>query len=184
MPFQQTNTAPTKLINTCKNIADQSTCSKTLDRANIGGATCFYCRKETPKTASYEKCEDWLKRRDQLRNNKGQFTSPNKNADKNTDLNLSIKSHDEFECYNKSEGKPVHTNIDDELCFRPKENNLTTEQGRHKEKNRTTKPTESVRRSIRLPFAEQTKKLGGLPYFTNNNNKKSLVIYYRKQQWK
>ena len=31
------------------------------------------------------------------------------------DLNLSIVSDEELDCYNKSEGKPVHTNIDDDL---------------------------------------------------------------------
>ena len=37
--------------------------------------------------------------------------------------------------HTKSEGKPVHTNIDDELQLLPKENNLTPEQGRYKKKN-------------------------------------------------
>ena len=74
------------------------------------------------------------KRRDQPRNNNGQFTSPNKNAV--TDLNLSIISDDEFDCCSKSEGKPVQTNIEDELQLLPKDNNLTPEQGRYKKKNK------------------------------------------------
>ena len=106
------------------------------------------------KTTSYERSEDWTKRRDIPRNNKGQFTSPNKNA--GTDLNLRIISDDEFDFYNKSEGKPISTNPDDELQLLPKENNLTPEQGRYKKKHQKTKPTESFRRSQRLPFAEQT----------------------------
>ena len=105
----------------------------------------------------------------QPRNNRGQFTSSNKNAN-NAELNLSIISDDDdFEYYNKSEGKPVHTNLDDELQLLPKEANLT--QGRYKDK----KSTESVRSSNILPFARQTEKLGGVPYYTNNNKKKVTI---------
>ena len=118
---------------------------------------------------NFERSEDCLKRRDQPRNNKGQFTSPSKNT--GNDLNWSIISDDDFECYNKSEGKQVQTNIEDELQLLPKNNSLTPEQGRYKKKN-PKKLTESVRRSNRLPFAKQTKKLGGIPYQTNNNKKK------------
>ena len=169
LPFQQATTAPMKRMNTRNNTADQPTCSKTLDTTNNNGAPCIYSRKEPPKPTSHERSEDWVKRRDPPRNNKGQFTSPNKNTE--TDLNLSIISDDEFDCYNKSEGKPIQTNPDDELQLLPKENNLTPEQGRYKKKNQT-KPKEPVRRSNRLPFAKQTEKLGGVPYHTNNNKKK------------
>ena len=31
-----------------------------------------------------------------------------------------------------------------------------------------------IRRSNRLPFAKQTEKLGGVPYYTNNNKKKLI----------
>ena len=48
------------------------------------------------------------------------------------DLKLSIVSDEEFECYNKSQGKPIHTNIDDELQLL--ENKLTPDQGVHKGK--------------------------------------------------
>ena len=133
-PFQQSATAPTKRINTRNNNTDQPNCSITLDATNNGGAPCIYSRKETTKPINYERSEDWLKRRDLRRNNKGQFTSPNKNA--GTDLNLSIILDDEFDCYNKSEGKPVQTNIKDELQLLPKDNNLTPEQGSKKKKNR------------------------------------------------
>ena len=87
--------------------------------------------------------------------------SPNKTTEKSTDLNMSISSDDEFECYNKFQCKPVHRNIDDELQLLPKENSLTPEQGKYKGKNKITKPTEPVRRSNRLPFAKQTEILGG-----------------------
>ena len=104
-------------------------------------------------------------------NDRGQFTSPNKNAN-NADLNFSIISDDnDFECYNKSEGKPVQTNIDDELQLLPKETNLTPEQGRYKGENKKEKSTESVRRFNTLLFVRKTEKLGGVPYYTNNNKK-------------
>ena len=126
LPFQQTTTTPSKKINTLQNTADQLTCSKTLDIANNGGAPCVYSRKEAPKAiTNYERGEYWLKKKEQPRNNRGQFTSPNNNAD----LNLSIISDDEFECCNNSEGKPVQTNIEDELQLLPKETKLSPEQG-------------------------------------------------------
>ena len=88
-------------------------------------------------------------------------------------MNLSIISDDDFDCYNKSEGKPVKPNIEDKLQLLPKNNSLTPEQGRYKKKNQN-KPTESARSSNRLPFAKQTEKLGGVPYQTNNNKKKLI----------
>ena len=175
LPFQQTTTTPAKKINTRQNTADQPTCSKTLDKAATSGAPCIYSKKEAPKnTANYERSEDWSKRKEIPRNNKGQFTSPNKNT---ANLNLSIISDDDdddddFECYNKEEGKPIQVNIEDELQLHPKETNLTPEQGSYKGKNRTEKPIEPVRRSNRLPFAKQTEKLGGIPYHISNNKKK------------
>ena len=45
------------------------------------------------------------------------------------DLNLSIVSDEEFDCYNISDGKPVHTTFDDELQLLPKDNKLTPGQG-------------------------------------------------------
>ena len=45
------------------------------------------------------------------------------------ELDLSIVSDEEFQCYNKSDGKPIHTNLDDELQLLPKETNLTPETG-------------------------------------------------------
>ena len=88
-------------------------------------------------------------------------------------MNLSIISDDDFDCYNKSEGKPVQTRIEDEFQLLPKNSNLTPEQDRYKKKNQE-KPTESVRRSNRLPFAKQTEKLGGVPYQTNNTKNKLI----------
>ena len=125
-PLQQTTTTLTKRINTRQNTIDQPTCSKTLDNTNNGGAPCIYSRKEAPKTSiTHERSEDWLKRKELPRNNKGQFTSPNKNN--TADLNLSIISDDDdFECYNKAEGKPIQVNIDDELQLHPRRNQLDT----------------------------------------------------------
>ena len=82
-----------------------------------------------------------------------------------TDLDLSIVSDDEFNCYNNSEGKPISVNVDDELQIHPKETRLSPETGINHD-HIITKPTTPVRRSRRLPFAKQTDKLGGIPYQT------------------
>ena len=87
------------------------------------------------------------------------------------DLDLSIVSVDEFQCYNTSEGKPVHANIDDELQLLPKETNLTPETG-IKTNPLINEPQLTVRKSKRIPNARQTEKLGGIPYSTNNNKRK------------
>ena len=39
------------------------------------------------------------------------------------ELDLSIVSGDDFQCYKTSEAKPVHTSLDDELQLLPKETN-------------------------------------------------------------
>ena len=170
----QTITVPTKRIRTRQN--DQPTCSKTLDTTIAIGNPCIYRRKETPQPIIHERNEDWRKKKEQPRNNKGQLTSPSKNTgEKETDLNLSIVSDEEFDCYTKSEGKPVQTNIDDELQLLPKDNKLTPGQGTYKGRSKITEPQTSVRRSNRLPFAKQSEKLGGIPYQTNNNRKKQTV---------
>ena len=172
LPFQQTTTAPTKQINTRRNTTDQPTCSKTLDKPETSSTPSIYSRKEAPKPSNQERSEDWIKRKDQPRNNRGPFTSPIKNNDKETDMNLSIiLDADDFECCNKDEGKPVHTNVDDQLQLLSKESNLTPEQGINIEKLKTLEPT---RKSKRLPFAKQTEKFGGIPYQTNNNKKKNV----------
>ena len=72
------------------------------------------------------------------------------------DLNLSIVSDEEFDCYHKSDGKPIQTNINDELQLLPKDNKLTPAKVSIKKKNKITEPQTSVRRSNRLPFAKQT----------------------------
>ena len=61
-----------------------------------------------------------------------------------------------------SEGKPVHTNIDDELQLLPKETNLARETGK-KKKESLKESHQLVRKLKRLPYAKQTEKLGGLP---------------------
>ena len=87
-----------------------------------------------------------------------------------TDLDLSIVSDDEFNCYNNSEGRPISVNVDDELQIHPKETRLSPETGINHD-HIITKPTTTVRRSRRLPFAKQTGKLGGMPYQTNNRKR-------------
>ena len=125
--------------------------------------THIYARKEMPQPINHERSEDWLKTKDQPRNNKGQFRSPSKNAEKEgVGLNLSIVSDEEFDCYNKSDGKLIHTNIDDELQLLPKENKLTPDQGIHEGKNQIDY----------LFTAKQTEKLDRVPYHANNNKKK------------
>ena len=163
MPFQQTITAPKKRISTREN--DQPTRSKNLDTTIASGNPCIYRPKETPQLINHERSEYWLKKTEQPRNNKGQFTSPSKNTEEmETDLNLSIVSDEEFDCCKKSEGKPVQTNIDDELHLLLKDNKLTPGQGTYEGRNKTTEPQTLVRRSNRLPFPKQTEKLGGVPY--------------------
>ena len=87
------------------------------------------------------------------------------------DLDLSIVSDDDFQCYNTAEGKRVHTNIGDKLIFLSKETTLTPETGIKFEKN-PAEPKQTSRRSQRLPFAKQTEKLNGVQNYTENNKKK------------
>ena len=164
-PFQNAATH-TKRINTKKS-TEQPSCSKTNED---GTTTCNYRRKELPRPENTENSSDWLKRKEQPRNQKGQFTSPDKSTGKPTELDLSIVSDDDFQCYNTSEGKPVHTNVDDELQLLPKETNLTPETG-IKTKDTTNERNQSVKKSKGIPHAKQTEKLGGVPYQTNNNKK-------------
>ena len=132
--------------------------------------TCLY-RRKAPKPENTENSADWLERKEQPRNERGQFTRPDMSAGKPMDLDLSIVSDDEFQCYNTSEGKPVHANIDDELQLLPKETNLTPETG-IKTNPLINEPQLTVRKSKRIPNARQTEKLGGIPYSTNNNKRK------------
>ena len=66
---------------------------------------------------------------EQPRNERGQFTSPDKSAGKPIDLDLSFVLDDDIQCYNTAEGEPVHTNVDDELQLQPKETTRTPETG-------------------------------------------------------
>ena len=105
IPFQATAT-PTKSISTrLTTTADKPSCSKIAE--NI----CAYRRKETLKPENTESSADWLKRKEQPRNERGQFTIPNKSAGKPMDLDLSMVSDNEFQCYKTSEGKPVHADV-------------------------------------------------------------------------
>ena len=167
LPFQN-NTTPTKRVTTRQTTAEQPSCSKSTEPQT----TCVYRRKEPPKPNNHENSEDWIRRKNQPRNEKGEFTSPQKNTGNMTDLDLSIVSDDEFNCYNNSEGRPISVNVDDELQIHPKETRLLPETGINHD-HIITKPTTPVRRSRRLPFAKQTDKLGGISYQTNNNRKRN-----------
>ena len=79
------------------------------------------------------------------------------------DLDLSMVSNDEVQCYNTSEGKPVHANIDNELQLLPKETNLTSETV-IKMNPLINEPQQTVRKSKRIPNARQTEKLGVIRY--------------------
>ena len=118
---------PTKRINTrLSTTADQQSCSKTN---GTGTTNCGYSRKEPQRAENTENSADWLKK-EQPRNERGQFTSPDKLASKPVALDLStVSDDDDFQYDNTSEGKPVHTNLNDELQFLPKETNLTQETG-------------------------------------------------------
>ena len=124
IPVQNTAT-PTKRMNT-RQSTEQPSCSKTTEAETT---TCSYRKKEPPRPENVENSSDWLKRKEQPRNQRGQFTSPEKSAGKPMELDLSMVSDDEFQCYNTSEAKPIHTGIDDELQLLPKETNLTPETG-------------------------------------------------------
>ena len=162
----QATTTPTKRINTrLTATAEKPTCSKTMKN------TCLYRRKEAPKPENTESSAEWLKRKEQPRNERDQFTSPYKLLGKPMDLDLSLVSDDEFQCYNTSEEKTVHANIDDELQLLPRETNLTPETG-IKTNPLINEPQQTVRKSKRIPNARQTEKLGSIPYSTNNNERK------------
>ena len=55
-----------------------------FDLNNNSGTPGIYSRKDGRKPINHERSEDWLKETDQRRNNKGQFTSRNKNTDRET----------------------------------------------------------------------------------------------------
>ena len=88
----------------------------------------------------------------------------------NLDLSM-VSDDDDFQCYNTSEGKPAHTNVDDELQLLPKETNLTPDSG-IKTSLLSEESHQTVRKAKRIPNAKQTEKLGGIPYYTNNNKRK------------
>ena len=77
---------------------------------------CGYRREEPPEPSNTENSVDWLKWKEQPRNEKEQFTLPDKSAGNPMDLDLSIISEDDdFQCYNAAKGKPVYTNTEDDL---------------------------------------------------------------------
>ena len=148
-------------------MTEKPSCSKTAE------TTCGYRRKEPPRPENTESSADWLKRKEQPRNERGEFNSPDKSAGKPMDFDLSMVSEDDdFQCYNTSEGKPVHTSLDGELHMLPKHTNLTPETD-IKTNLLSDESHQTVRKSKRIPYAKQTEILGGIPYSTNNNEKKT-----------
>ena len=89
---------------------------------------------------------------------------------------------DEFDCYNKSDGKPVHTFPEDEIRLHTSEERITPESVSIKINKQNNEPS---RRSKRLPFAKQTDKLGSISYAPGRNKKKQngkiiSTMLYRK----
>ena len=133
LPFQVNTPIPTKRIATRSSVDQQPCCSKTIDQQTNR-------RKEAPGTEETKKTTA-------VRNEKGQFTSPKKRPDA-IDLNLSIVSddeEDEFDCYNKSDGKPVHTFSEDEIRIHVSEEWITPEPGSIKRTNKLTDQIQSPR---------------------------------------
>ena len=98
------------------------------------------------------------------------------------DLDLSMVSDgDDFQCFNTSEGKPVHTNVEDELQLLPKETNLTPESG-IKTNLLYDEPYQTVGKLKGIPNAKQTEKLGGIPYYTNIKKKTNKICILQESQ--
>ena len=91
IPVQNTAT-PTKRMNT-RQSTEQPSCSKTTEAETT---TCSYRKKEPPRPENVENSSDWLKRKEQPRNQRGQFTSPENSAGKPMELDLSMVSDDEL----------------------------------------------------------------------------------------
>ena len=106
IPFQSSVT-PTKRINTrTVTIPDKPSFSETDERTRCG-----YQRRESPRPQKTENSAYWLMRTEQSRNEREQFTSPDKLTGKPENLDISMVSEDEdFQCYNTAEGKLVHKN--------------------------------------------------------------------------
>ena len=88
-----------------------------------------------------------------------------------------------FQDYNTSWGKPVDTDIDDELKLLPKEATLTPKaEDRYKHRKIPIEPHQTVRKSKRIPYAKQTEKpkLGGVPFDTDYNKKYITIVFCRK----
>ena len=73
-----------------------------------------------------------------------QNTPRTKPTEKEAELNLSIVREEDFDCYNKSDGKPVHTKIEDEIQFLPRDDELRPQQGKT---NGNNKPIECYNHS-------------------------------------
>ena len=148
--------------------------------------------------AQRKKTRRLVKKKEQPRNETGHITSTTKPTEKEAELNPSIISVENFECYNKRDGKLVlvHINIEDKFQLLPCDDKLTPEQGITNGNNEPTDPLQPVRKFQRLPSAKTNRKLGGVRYYTGNNEKilniddvlqekrrnfPIMVMYYRKR---
>ena len=87
-----------------------------------------------------------------------------------------------FDCCNKSEGKPVHTKIDDELQLLPKGTKLTPGQVIYEDK----KPNHKHRSENPIDYPLQNKPKNYAVYRTKliitKRNNLLTVMYYRKEK--
>ena len=134
-----------------------------------GISTILRGKKEPPGPENTENSADWLKNR--ATEERGRTIHQSRQIrNKPVELDLSMVSDDDdLQCYNTSEGTPVHTNKDVELQLLPKETNPSPETG-IKTKDPLDEPRLAIRKSkILCQTAKQTEKLGGIPFYTNNN---------------
>ena len=82
---------------------------------------------------------------------------------------LSIASEGEFNYYNNSDGKQVHTNIEDELQLHARKDiNLKSDSGTNSGIIES-EPKQPDRQSKRLPYVKEIENLDVVPYHTGNN---------------
>ena len=73
-----------------------------------------------------------------------QTTPRTKPTEKEAELNLSIVRDEDFDCYNKSDDKPVHTKTEDEIQFLLRDDEFRPQQGKT---NGNNKPIECYNQS-------------------------------------
>ena len=100
-----------------------------LDRNN-GTTNLLLRRNEAPRCDNRARSEDRLIRKEHQLNERGQFISSGKQPQKSVDLDVRMVSYEEFTCYDNSNVKPVHINIEDQIrLYAREEPKLTPETG-------------------------------------------------------